>query len=161
MKNERSKQEIISASEHVCYEIWMFDQIGRALAHGLVGIGPAQNAFINSFAIHARNLIDFLYKSISKAKSDMIIAEHYFDDPKEWKAIRPELTTSLKRVKIRCDKQVAHLTFTRQRKENWYFVNIASEIFKVVNVFIDNIDHKLLGEYSKMIEYLFPEKFRD
>ena len=159
MPKKRTKQELINASEHVCYEIWMLDQVGRALAYGLTGIEPLHNALINSFAIHARNLIDFLYKAKAEVKSDMIIAEHYFSDPEKWKTIRSEKTNDLKHAKIRCDKQVAHLTYTRQRKENWNFAAIAREIFALISVFLDNIDHGLLGEHCQSIYYIFPEKF--
>ncbi len=151
----RNRRDLINASEHLCYEIWMFHHMGRALTFGLSGEGPIHNVFINSFAIHVRNLIDFLYESKGDSKADAILAEHYFDSPKDWLDARPPKSDILKKAEIRCAKQVAHLTYTREKREAWEILGIVRELYGSITVFIDNIDRELLGEHFGPIEYLF------
>lgn len=159
-KNSRTRQEVIDASEHLCYEIWMLHQLGITLANGLPGKGPILNAFINSFAVHVRNLVDFLFDNKGNAKGDAILAEHYFDKPEDWASIRPERSERLKQAKIRCEKQVAHLTFTRQKKEPWNFIEVIREIHSPLSVFIENVDLALLGTHFSSIKALFSKDKR-
>jgi hypothetical protein len=154
----RSRQELIDAAEHVCYEIWMLHHMGRALAYGLPGNGPILNAFINSFAIHVRNLVDFLYEKKPNKKPDAILAEHYMANGQDWAKMRPALTKKLKDAKIRCDKQVAHLTTRRQKKESWNFAEIVRELHSPLAKFVNSIDLSLLGEHFKPIAHYFTVK---
>jgi hypothetical protein len=136
----------------------MLHHMGLSLTTGFAGEGPIHNAFINSFAVHVRNLVDFLYEPKGETKSDAILAEHYLSSGQDWTKIRPTLTKKLKDAKIRCDKQVAHLTYTRQKKEAWDFVGIVRELHCPLSLFMDSIDRSLLGEHFKPIAHLFTVK---
>lgn len=157
MAKNRTKRVLLEASEHICYEIWMLHDLGCALATRLTGIGPIHNAFINSFAVHVRNLVDFLYEHKGKVKVDVILAEHYFPSSQDWSEIRPVQSDKLKTAKIRCDKQVAHLTYTRHKKEPWDFITIVRELQVPLTTFVNNIDISLLGDNYNSISHYFTE----
>lgn len=154
-RKRKTVNQLVQASEHVCYEIWMMHHLGHALATGLTGEGPIHNSFVNSFAIHVRNLVEFLYESKAEAKSDAILAEDYFSAPDDWTSIRLSLPVTLKNAKIRCEKQVAHLTYTREKKESWNFVQIVRALHQPLSVFMGKVDHSLLGDNLRPIEHFF------
>jgi hypothetical protein len=155
MTRKRSRQELINVSGDLCYEIWMLDHMVQILTSDLTCTQPVHNAFINSFAIHTRNIIDFLYEQKSRAKNDAILAEHYFFSAQDWISMRPDWPEGLKDAKIRCDKQVAHLTYTRQKREHWDYEGIKKALLIPLSVFIKNVDRALLGKYYAPIEHLF------
>ena len=157
-RKKKSSEELVEASEHVCYEIWMMHHMGRSLSTGLAGQGPIHNSFINSFAVHVRNLIEFLYESKGESKSDAILAEDYFDTATDWTSMRPKQSIELKKAKIRCEKQVAHLTYTRDQKEPWDFVRIVRALHEPLSFFMENVNQSLLGQHIRPIEHLFPKK---
>lgn len=66
---KRNSKEILEASEHLCYEIGMLFHIVQVLGLGTFGgKSPANNAFVEAFAIHVRNIIDFLYEPKTRVK---------------------------------------------------------------------------------------------
>ena len=134
----------------------MLHRTATGLATGLIGQGPLYNALIESFAVHLRNLIDFLYEEKTEAKPDWIFAQDYFSDPQEWILARPDKSEILKKAEIKAHKQVAHLTYVRRKKEPWRFIEIMDEIYRPLSVFINKIDRGLLGDFFGPIEFLFP-----
>ena len=104
------------SNEHVLYEISMLVQCGQLLTHRLVSVSPAlatiiRNAIVESFAIHVRNLVDFLYPGTNVKPTD-VIADDFFDlgkRPPNFPAIAPSLEAARKRA----HKQVSHLTTGR------------------------------------------------
>ena len=92
-------------AEHYLYEVNML----RA-AHGLLASAASQahaNALIESFAVHARNLMDFF---LSAARGDDAVASHFTASgtfaATATRAIPGDLRTRL-------NKQIAHLTYSR------------------------------------------------
>ena len=87
------------------------------MLNGVAGEIPNSNkkivhdALVESFVLHARVLIDFLYGYPNKdpQKRD-IIARDFFDSSNSWPSELPE---DLKEVKKRADKLAAHLTRDR------------------------------------------------
>jgi hypothetical protein len=154
-RRRRTRAELIDASEHVCYEIWMMHHMGKALTAGMAGSGPIHNAFTNSFALHVRNLIEFLYETKTVAKNDAIVAEDYFSPPGVWTSIRLNQPPALKHAEIQCEKQIAHLTYTRDKKQPLNFVLIVGALQGPLTVFMANVDRSLLGGDFKAIEHLF------
>src|SRR6266542_3035922 len=51
------------SAEHLWYEVWMFFQTGKVLPNGVTSpkVDFIENAILESFAIHLRNLLDFFY----------------------------------------------------------------------------------------------------
>jgi len=90
------------------------------------------NGLLNTFAVHARNLIDFLYSgSINKDYATDIIIEDYVDKAVIDKALL-KITLLLKDAQTKAHKQVAHLTMDRIQYEKagkeWQFIEVAVHI---------------------------------
>jgi len=144
-----SKEEIQKASNHLYYEIWMFQTLAQSMASGIAGTGPLNNALLESFTIHVRALIGFFYSE--KPRDDDIIAEDFFNNQTDWHSIRPLKTKTLENAKKRADKEVAHLTYNRldvtPEQKPWEFLEIFDELQVLIKVFLDNVDQDLLGSH--------------
>ena len=147
MRTQRSKDELRKASDHLNYEIWMLDCMATALALGLAGDGRMKNSFLESFVIHARALLQFLYAEAPRA--DDVIAEDFFEDPLGWHTSRPAMTPLLSTVRRRVGKEAAHLTYARQAvnpdDKPWEFLSIARDLQQVVESFLRIAPQDLLG----------------
>ena len=151
MKTKRSirtEEELKQASNHLQYEIIMFEALAQSMALGIAGRGNVINsAFLESFTIHLRVLIGFFYSE--NPRNDDIIADDFFAISGEWQSIRPPKTKVLDKAKRRADKEVAHLTYTRlditPEQKNWDFVEIFNDIQVIVKTFLNNISIDLLG----------------
>ena len=144
----RTEGELKEASDHLHYEIWMLTSLAHGIGSGIAGQGPIANALLESFVVHVRALMEFLYNE--KPKPDDVIAEDYFEKADVWKELRPALSESLKQAKRRAGKEVAHLTYARldvtQEAKQWPFVKIANEIAVVLNIFLEHVSKSKLGK---------------
>lgn len=147
----RSVEQLQKASEHLYYEFWMFRSLANGLGLSLIGDGPVGNAMLESFVIHVRSIMYFLYSE--RPKPDDVIAENFFDEPVQWKKIRPNLSSLLSNVKRRVGKEVVHLTYHRlnitPEAKQWNFIEITHEISNVMKVFLENVEQEKLGEKWK------------
>jgi hypothetical protein len=106
------------AKEHLLYEVEqvhaLTERLLRILDHdtaaGKRDLGfldmETRNAQVESFAIHARALLDFLY---ADPQGDDVSARHYVVG--EW--LPPPMTDSLRVVRKRVGKEIAHMTYHR------------------------------------------------
>ena len=95
------------------------------------------NALLESFTVHARVLLHFLYGS--KSQSDDVLAEDFFDTPSVWQQRRPGKSPLLDTVSKRVGKEVAHLTYKRlevtPETKPWSYLGIVKEIGLVLMEF--------------------------
>lgn len=147
----RTADELLEASNHLHYEIWMLSSLANGIASGIPGQGPIANALLESFVIHVRAIMDFLYADNPQA--DDVVAEDFFGDPEQWKTTRPALSQSLSQAKRRAGKEIAHLTYARlnvtPETKPWSFVQIANEISTVMSVFLQNVPKDKMGSQWK------------
>lgn len=61
--------------EHVAYEVQM---LNYCALHIDGSRSQKQNLYIEGFALHLRNLIEFLYKPILDPRHDDLRAQHFF-----------------------------------------------------------------------------------
>lgn len=126
------------AEEHLQYEVDMLTWSAGVLTSLAIykDKGPLPlvitNGLLNTFAVHARNLIDFLYSgSGNKDFPTDIIIEDYVDTATLAQAL-PEISPLLEEAKKKAHKQVAHLTRERMEYEKagkeWTFIEIAQHI---------------------------------
>lgn len=111
----RSTAELIEVSVHLRYELHMLEATARALAEAEV---PLKYALIESFAVHARVLLEFLYRKRGDRgvrDSDVLAC----DFCPGWQA--PPIPAVLERVPHRTGKEIVHLTYDRNGKtpEEW------------------------------------------
>jgi hypothetical protein len=98
--------------EHVYYEVDMFFRTGRELVRlAAMPIEPMQkqfvvNVFLESFTIHMRNLILFLYDGRRKP-GDVLAAD--FLPPNQWQTLRPTMTQTLIEARERAAREIAHV----------------------------------------------------
>ena len=149
MPRERSTSERLRAAcDHLFYEVWMLEDLPRCLALELAQELSAQNALLESFTIHARALLAFLYPPDNPRKSD-VLAEDFFDDPEEWNRLRPPKAAVLDQVNTRVGREIAHLTYNRQEgtpeAKKWPIPEIARAIHSVVRLFLQTVPRDRLG----------------
>jgi hypothetical protein len=125
----RTKDELRGASNHLAYEIQMLRVVANSLASGIAGeSSPMANVLIESFTIHARNLLYFRYAD--KPWEDDVIAEDFFASADDWRDARPQEPSVLSNLRGRVGKEVAHLTYARlavtAETKGWAFLDIAA-----------------------------------
>ena len=83
---KRPPEELVETSRHVLYEVHMLEVTASAIASEVYKGEMLNNALVESFLIHARNLIDFLF---SEGRYDTdVLAVHFLDDPDRWESQR-------------------------------------------------------------------------
>jgi len=134
----RSDVELQDVSRHLYYELWMFLTLAKALGTGVFGEGALNNAVLESFTVHGRNLLDFLFAV--RPREDDVIAQDFLDGPENWDSARGEMPEALKDLNRRVGKEVAHLTYARlgvtPDKKPWSFLAIAGAMETVMKKFV-------------------------
>jgi hypothetical protein len=129
---------------HVRYELWMLLRLGE---YFIKAEDPVRewgrvmaNAMIESFVIHLRNLITFLYSERLESKD--VMAADFFDDPEEWLRKRPLMSPNLRRARTRSHREVVHLTTDRiagtPPKKMWPVRILVQEIQELMTLFCDS-----------------------
>lgn len=148
----RKIEELRGASKHLHYEVAMFFILARALASGVFGEGILHNAVLESFIIHARILLDFLFLK-ARPQDDDVVAEDYLS---EWTEIRGEMPPILTDLRFRVGKRAAHLTYSRlavgSEEKPWEFLKIVGTLEGVLDRFITKVSKEKLAEEWKMTE---------
>lgn len=134
-----SDAELIAYSkEHVYYEIQMLCGCLQLLMANLQSpsqalVGVMRNALLESFAIHLRNLVDFLYPNT--VKDSDVLADDFFPHAKRPGAF-PALPVNLADARKRAHKQVSHLTTGRldagDPGKNWSVHALTREVLAVL-----------------------------
>lgn len=160
MKRRVTKESLKKATEHLLYEIEMFYQTLALLTQPRNQIEV--NILLDSFTLHLRNLFYFFYpiqKSRKnpkiKFKNDDMFAFDYIDKPgyfRRNKTKKKDLRFILRKV----DKQVTHLTYTRNRynlkTKSWPFIDIGKKMTKTLISFYDSLPYtyKKWGNIKKL-----------
>ncbi|MBW8001017.1 MAG: hypothetical protein FVQ80_03235 [Planctomycetes bacterium] len=141
----RTVEELKGALEHLEYEVWMLWSLANILAADDQGKSVIHNALLESFLIHTRILIEFLYKD--EPYKDNVRASQYFTPDSSWESIRPPKTKLLNKTEGDTHKYLAHFTHTRSQKEKprWSYIKIANDIKAVLQVFRENLP----GDFTK------------
>jgi hypothetical protein len=106
-----SDQQLLDYSgEHLNYEIEMFRTTAAVLAAG--GLARTDgNAYLESWVIHLRNLIEFLYQD--SPRSTDVTAHDFFANPGDWINTRTSRTATIDAAWTRANKEISHLTTQR------------------------------------------------
>jgi hypothetical protein len=148
-RRPRTPEELRGISKVLQYEVWMFVSTLRTLAIGVLGPGPMHNAVLESFAVHTRGVIDFLFPPGNARPTDLI-ADDFFDDVGAWRSQRGEMSTFLTLTRKRVGLLVAHLTEERvgitPEEKSWDFAKILSEIRKHLRTFVEHVPKERIDE---------------
>ena len=142
----RSEKDLEGIIEHLCYEYDMLRQTSKELSNGLPD-GVIKNALVESFTLHARNMIDFLDPPSSVKPDDVLATDfNFIKDLNTWNKALSKNKDSRKQIKDRCNKEMAHLTYKRigisEEDKLWPHVKIVSEIECLFTIFLKHIDRK-------------------
>lgn len=147
------------AEEHLQYEYDMLIYSAGILAFLAAdrhkGLLPwtINNGLLNTFAVHARNLIDFLYaRPRKKDQPTDIIIEDYVDVSALSKALL-KISPLLEEALNKANKQVAHLTreritFEKVGKE-WKFIEIVQHVHKGLAAIAPHIPSSKISDSLK------------
>ncbi len=124
--------------------------------------GNFGNMALETFLLHARNLREFFYRD-DKGGHDDARAFEVFKDKDPWRKIRPNETDSIKEVKKRANKELAHLTYKRisgtPPEKGWEYGKILSDLLGVIEVFLGKLPEKYSGENSKNLRHRIAKYF--
>ena len=134
----RSNQELVEALEHLRYEYSMLLAVSAALRSNLASDPLLRNVLLESFVIHFRALVDFLYRP-DNARPDDMAAEDFLGDKTDWSEVRPTISPILDSSRRRAHKEIAHLTYARltvtESEKEWPFSEITAEIRRLMDLF--------------------------
>jgi len=165
---ENNKLETDSPPEHhLAYEIYMFFKTAGVIFSIQFGCSSnidennfVLNALLESFLVHARNLMDFLWKK--NFKGDDITCKDFFSQ--NCNSIRSGkdvvlMGMSIKGLKDMINKQISHLTSSRSKepeeKTKWYVLKMACDMRKYLDKFIkkaDKFDTYYKGKIKDIME---------
>jgi hypothetical protein len=145
-RKKRTDHELQQASIHLHYEFCMLTSLAKGLASGIAANGWLLNALLESFVIHVRVHLEFLYPK--GPNRDAVIAADYFPSSNHWEKLRPALSDTLKKARIRAHQELAHLTYARlnvtPETKPWAFIEIANQIQNAMHIFLENVPKHLL-----------------
>ena len=109
------------------YEWNMFEWLAQRIAKEYEASSQQkQNLLTEDFLLHARVLRDFF---IRNPENDDVSARHFFNDESIWTSESSTLCPYLQQNRIRLNKKLAHLTYSRLKlDEQWDFIVIRNEV---------------------------------
>lgn len=133
------------SEEHLYYEIYML----LASSQRLLAKRDDEvvfNALLESFVVHAYNLLDFFYKP--QIKPDDAKAAHYIKDFAAWKKVLPAYESYFRHFNKRRNREVTHLTYKRLEVRGdakaWQVRDTSEKIRKIIGIFLNNADPSLI-----------------
>jgi hypothetical protein len=142
--NYTDQQLLDFSEEHLMYELnilqWLADAISKTEK------GFQLSAYLESFAVHLRGLIDFLYTDPKNAREDDLVAADFFGSPATWSP--GELSATLDKARKRMNKEVGHITYQRKTgmhpDKPWPISALFKEILPVLRKFATEASGKKL-----------------
>lgn len=142
------KQLIDYSGQHLMHELSMLWELAEILP-GKEG-STETSAFVESFGIHLRNLIDFFYH---RGNRDDVTAWDFIDPTNTWKTKTPD---TLNKAHRRVNKELSHLTQARisgsPLEKAWDTADLLKEIDAVAKKFAAKASQKKL--HPKVLEFL-------
>ncbi|MEK7107539.1 MAG: hypothetical protein AAB899_05135 [Patescibacteria group bacterium] len=132
------------SKEHIFYEVQMLLKVKDLILLDKPS-GLAKLIAIESFAIHLRNLITFLYPTKNPRNTD-VYAKDFFSDPRKWREV---ISEGLEKARERANKEVGHLTTGRiagtPSEKEWKVRELTEEIVPVLKSFCVRADKSKLN----------------
>lgn len=144
------------ADEHLQYEVdmltWSASILAFLVAHKEEGYLPwaMNNGLLSSFALHARNLVNFLFsRTKGKDRSTDVIVEDYVDSGIGVSSL-VSMTPLLEEALTKANKQAAHLTLERiqyeQAGKEWEFIELTKQIRVSLSSVIPHIPRSRMSD---------------
>jgi hypothetical protein len=144
-------------ARHLAYEISMLEHAGSLLPR----LSPNhKNAYVECFAIHTRNLIEFYFsKPLERYQKDDLAALQFCLESDPWTKTRADLSKDeiLNFALKRANKQVSHLTLDRGEDasvgKSWKIYLILERLRELYVEFLD----KCRPEFYKILKEELPD----
>jgi hypothetical protein len=141
------EEKLRKASGHVYYEAWMLVKSAELILPVPPPPTVQNNALLESFAVHFRNLWDFI--CVNRKTSDDVVVGDYLIDADKVDELRSSVPSFLTEYHTHVHKMIAHLSYKRVRytteEYRWPFVDIANEMRRVMDHFQKVVSKSLLG----------------
>lgn len=147
------QETLEKATGNLCYVVWMLNKMPTLIFKP--NSQPENNAFIESFVIHARILIEFLH---GDERNDTFFASDYCSN---WKRPLKEEDFLLE-IKRKANKMGAHLTATGVMMDNkdWPVIEIRDKLNKEIEEFLDDENTKITEEKKKAIKKIMKSQIQ-
>lgn len=134
------------SKDHLHYEIEKFFDVGSLFLRTALPLtgdeAVIRIALLESFVIHLRNLLFFLYPHSRKSDNDVISNYFFVDIVKDWQRNRPRITPALDNARTRSHREISHLTVFRRdgrsESKEWPVFQLMQDIKQVLRAFVDN-----------------------
>lgn len=137
-KRDLSETDLSEMLHQIRYEHQMLLVLGDYIVREEIKDGLLRAALLESFLVHARNLIYFFYTDKAKF-SDDILAVDYFSSSDEWAEKRGILPKYLDEARTKANKLLSHITLSRikkyKRDRGWPVLKIRNKIDEVFECF--------------------------
>jgi hypothetical protein len=148
---KRGDDELREASRHLNYEMSMLEATRGRLVGGIDK--TTENILVESFLIHARNLIDFLQPTTHLRDDDVIAADFFVGAAVDWEDVFKKVNIftpamDIEGIRDRINKRLAHLTYDRLNippgGDSWDTTLLTRAILDGVDLFLTQVDPDLL-----------------
>jgi hypothetical protein len=141
------------SGEHLLYELQIFRWVKNE-AQSQEQPSFLLSALLESFAIHLRNLTDFLFTLPKDARTDDIVAADYFDSPGAWTP--GNRSTTLGEAQVRANKEISHITYKRKDSTDITKPWPVADLFDEIDSISKNFAREASGQklHSKVVEFL-------
>ena len=150
----RNQGELQSALTHFDYEVSMLSETARLLSDPNTANTPIENALLESFTVHARALIHFVFPS-GLIHDEDVLAEDYFVHRATWDGVRGSVPVVLTDARSRIGTEIAHLSYARLRvlpaAKGWNIKAIVSALLPLIDLFKKNADRLSLASSANTL----------
>lgn len=146
MRKKQSQEILNEASKCIAHEIKSLRMalLAHEEIHNQNNSEPSiiKNALIMAFAIHFRNIYDFMYagrNEIQRPRPSDIIAEDFFKSPEDWRNAILNYPESAGKIKKRMNKLIAHLTYDQislsSEEKLWDLTTMLNDLCPAIEAF--------------------------
>jgi hypothetical protein len=159
-QGRRTHEELSAMSERLLHDVQVAFHVSRTLVRSSVGFAKpstweVEMALVESFALHARALVDFFFtRKRQERYPEDAYAIDFFDPPTRWHRLMPEQGPWLSGIRLRAPKggqavdrfgqQLGHLNYVvaplSDYARGWPTVQISRDLGAVLQVFVNHVD---------------------
>ena len=159
-KRRRTQDELREASKHVFWGMrYLSERLELILRYSNKAnegeVSGILNSANDSFLIHGRKMVEFLYNSSKNIFDNDLIAEDFFGIPEKWRDLRPKQSDILRQTKQDVGKLLVHFTYRAieysSGRFTWKISDIYVGVFRTLQKFLTVVDPSLL---DKKMDYL-------
>lgn len=130
------------ARHHVVYEINMLMEMARGLRGERVSPAALQNALLESFLIHYRNLRDFFYPELCLGdRRDAASARDFVTNLARWRRRKGDWQDATGDERQRLNRQIAHLSWSRLKysPRTWPTIRMTRRMAHLIRMFLEEL----------------------